>query len=214
MLNSPVTPGKQDKDARQRALIDAATLTFAEKGYDVATTREIAERARCSEGLIHRYFGSKHGLLMAILREKAANVRDVVQVSVDESDDLGAEIEALVMWSLDFMWEQRDFMRVVTGRALVDPEVGRFVGNTLNARRVQVFAERIERHRAAGRVRDDVDIETAAQALAGISYQAGFFLQVVFEMDRRNAARIAREAARAITIMIAAPQVKRTERLR
>lgn len=214
MINAQVARGKQDKEARQRALVDAATLTFAEKGFDAATTREIAERAHCSEGLIHRYFGSKHGLLMALLRDKAANVRDVVEANVAGSDDLGDEIEALLLWTLDAMWEQRDFMRVITGRAVVDPEVGRFVGNVLNARRVEIFAERIERHRAAGRVRDDADIETAAQALAGISYQAGFFLQVVFEMDRREAERIARAAARAITNMIAVPAGKRTERKR
>lgn len=206
-----MTRGKQDKDARRAAFIAAATAVFAEKGFDAATTREIAERAGCSEGLIHRYFGSKRGLLMAIMRERAENVRDVLQAGVPERDDVGEEIEALLLWSVDFMWERRDLMRVVTERAIVDPEIGRFVGNVLNERRAQAFAERLERHRALGHLRAGADIDAAAMALAGISYEAGFFLQVVFGMDRARVEHIARQAARAITGMIAAP--KRTERI-
>jgi AcrR family transcriptional regulator len=59
---APPHPGKRDKEKRQRSLIDAANAVFAEHGYDAATTRAVAERAGCSEGLIHRYFGGKRGL--------------------------------------------------------------------------------------------------------------------------------------------------------
>ncbi|MEM6636511.1 MAG: TetR family transcriptional regulator [Pseudomonadota bacterium] len=39
-----------------------ARLVFCEKGYDLATTREIADRAHVNVALINRYFGSKLGL--------------------------------------------------------------------------------------------------------------------------------------------------------
>ena len=65
----------KDKEQRQPALIDAANAVFAERGFDAATTREIAERAGCAEGLIHRYFAGKRGLLLAILEHKAPHGR-------------------------------------------------------------------------------------------------------------------------------------------
>src|SRR5947208_1285661 len=66
--------GEHGAEVRRRALVEAATAVFAEKGYDCATTREVAERSGSSEGLIHRYFGGKHGLLLAILETKADDV--------------------------------------------------------------------------------------------------------------------------------------------
>ncbi len=53
-------------------ILSAASIVFAEKGYQRATTREIAEKADVSEGLIYSYFESKDHLLLAIL-EKLAN---------------------------------------------------------------------------------------------------------------------------------------------
>ncbi len=44
-----------------------ALTVFAEKGFEKATTRGIAEAAHCSEGLIQRYFNGKKGLLLAVL---------------------------------------------------------------------------------------------------------------------------------------------------
>ena len=37
------------------------------RGYEATTNREIAARAGCAEGLIHRYFGGKSGLLFNIV---------------------------------------------------------------------------------------------------------------------------------------------------
>ncbi len=191
-----VRRGKQDKDARQAAFIEAAMAVFAEKGFDAATTREIAERAGCSEGLIHRYFGGKRGLLLAILRRKSERARDLVREGVPDSDSLHDEVRAIMLWSLDFMWEQRDFMRVTSCQGIVDPEIGRFIGSGLHAERARVIAEKLLRHRDAGRIRDDVDLDAVAQTISGMTYQSGFFLQVVFEMDHQEVRRIVREVAR------------------
>jgi AcrR family transcriptional regulator len=57
---------------RRQQIVSAASTVFAEKGYQRATTREIADQADVSEGLIYSYFESKDHLLLAIL-EKLAN---------------------------------------------------------------------------------------------------------------------------------------------
>jgi AcrR family transcriptional regulator len=53
--------------ARRGQILDAAAAVFAEKGFDRATTKEIAQAASVSEGTIYNYFDSKFGLLVGIM---------------------------------------------------------------------------------------------------------------------------------------------------
>jgi AcrR family transcriptional regulator len=191
-----VEPRKHDKDHRRQAFIDAATHVFAEKGYACATTREIAERACCSEGLIHRYFGGKRGLLLAILDNKTQAAPRLVNDGVPESDDLLEEVEQIMAWSLDHAWANRDFMRVSVAQAITDPDIGRFVGTVLNNQRVVTFRERLRRHQRAGRIDLGVDLDALAEGISGITFSAGFFQQAVFGRDRDEVRKIVAELAR------------------
>ncbi|MCA1727164.1 MAG: TetR/AcrR family transcriptional regulator [Actinobacteria bacterium] len=53
-----------------RDIVDAAEALIRERGLAAATTRAIAERAGCSEGLIYRYFPDKAAVLMAIVASR------------------------------------------------------------------------------------------------------------------------------------------------
>ncbi|MEA1676764.1 TetR/AcrR family transcriptional regulator [Nitrospirillum sp. BR 11163] len=70
--NSDSGTGRAPKRARGRqrvaALLDAATLVFAEKGYDAATMTEIASRSNTAIGSLYRFFPSKEALAEALLR--------------------------------------------------------------------------------------------------------------------------------------------------
>jgi len=58
------TPEAPRRDARgtRRMLLEAASALFAERGYERATVRDIAERAGVNQALLFRYFGSKKAL--------------------------------------------------------------------------------------------------------------------------------------------------------
>ena len=49
--------------ARQEQILEAAAIVFSTKGYERATTREIAEAADVSEGTLYNYFDNKIELL-------------------------------------------------------------------------------------------------------------------------------------------------------
>jgi AcrR family transcriptional regulator len=53
-------------DKKERILHNALTL-FANEGYNAVSTSKIARAAGVSEGLIFRHFGSKQGLLDALM---------------------------------------------------------------------------------------------------------------------------------------------------
>ena len=200
---APLQRGKHAKDQRQRALIEAATAVFAEHGYDAATTREVAERAGCSEGLIHRYFMGKHGLLLAIMQSKAAGVVEDLRSGLPERDSVEAEIEQILLWHLACLWDHRDLISVAVSRVTIDPEIGRTVGESINQQGVSLILGRLQRHREAGRIRNNVDLEAVAEVVAGIGLMLGFFGQVVFGMDRDRVQHIAIESAAALSRGIA-----------
>ncbi|CAM5243349.1 MULTISPECIES: TetR/AcrR family transcriptional regulator [Streptomyces] len=66
---SPAGERRRDAAATRRRLLDAARDLFAERGYEGATVREIAERAGANQALLFRYFGSKQGLLTEVVAQ-------------------------------------------------------------------------------------------------------------------------------------------------
>jgi AcrR family transcriptional regulator len=57
-----------DNDERRKAIVTAAVPLFARKGFAGTTTKELAEAAGISEGLLFRHFPSKKHLYGEILR--------------------------------------------------------------------------------------------------------------------------------------------------
>src|SRR2546428_9613898 len=108
---------KRNRFARERALILAAGKLFASRGYDATTTREIAACAGCAEGLIHRYFSGKAGLLLALIRFRVSQeVLDLTD-GLPLAPNLQQEILQLLDWEVEHMWRDRDFLRVIIPRA-------------------------------------------------------------------------------------------------
>jgi TetR/AcrR family transcriptional regulator len=79
---------------RRAQLLEAALNLFSEKGFDGATTREIAARAGVTEAIIFRHFPTKQALYQAVLESEfgrpdfqkwLAQVRE----AMDRSDDSG-----------------------------------------------------------------------------------------------------------------------------
>ena len=64
---------EQDEHVRTR-LLNAAVRVFDRKGYAAASVREVAELAGVTKPALYYHFGSKEGLLLAILRQAEAQV--------------------------------------------------------------------------------------------------------------------------------------------
>jgi AcrR family transcriptional regulator len=110
---------RHDAGATRRALLDAASAVFDERGFDGATTREIGERAGVDAALIARYFGHKAGLYLAVIGdERHANAL--------RPEELNA---AAVATRLLSRWDERG--RTPVARALANPEPGEQVRRQL-----------------------------------------------------------------------------------
>ena len=186
-------PRTRDRAAKESALIQAATELFALHGFERATTRTIAARAGCAEGLIHRYFNGKAGLLLAIIHSR------VSQEVVDLNDRLPLpikledEILQLVDWELERMWEDRDFLSVIIPRALVEPEVGQMLSKIGPPRHTKAIAERLKHFKQCRTLSDD-EREAIALFIGGVGFIFGFMRPVVLGQNRSEAKK------RAITL--------------
>ncbi len=199
----------KDKVGRRFALLEAATSVFAERGFEAATTREIAERAGCAEGLIHRYFAGKRGLFLAILEHKGQHAAETYLENVPEKDTVREEIEAILLFELDSKWEKRDFMRISVAEASIDPAVGAAVRDGIQARQVEFIASRLRRHQHGGRIRPDVDVVSIAYAINGLGFSVGFMNRVAFARSRAETEKIIHQAAAALARGISTEEARR-----
>ncbi len=186
---------EHNRDERRAALIGAATHIFAREGFGAARTRAIAEEAGCSEGLIHRYFGGKQGLLRAIL---AVRGEDLVRDLTDELPTAATaheEIERLLTWQIERMARGREFMSVAIGQALTDPAVGAAIGAGLGERRLAALAQRFRQLQERGLIHPGVDLEAMAEVVSAVGFALGFLQPVLLMREPADLHAMARRVA-------------------
>lgn len=195
----PVTPKrrsarKRDRAAKQEALVRAATKLFADKGYDLTTTREIAALAGCAEGLIHRYFQGKAGLLVAMMSYHAS--RDIAELNdgLPLAGSLEAEIDQLMSWEVARIWKDRDLLRACIPHALLDPKVGRFVNRVGPQRHAKAIRERLRQYKN-DEVSDD-EIDAIAQAIGALGFAFGFMHPVLLGSDGKQTPKLTSRLAK------------------
>jgi AcrR family transcriptional regulator len=67
---STLTQQRFSAEDRRHQILHVATELFASKGYEGATTREIAKRAKVNEAIIFRHFPTKDELYWAVIEAK------------------------------------------------------------------------------------------------------------------------------------------------
>ncbi len=70
------------RELRRRHLLELATALFAERGLEAASMDELASRAGVSKPVIYDQFGSKEGLLVAVIDEMGIELNDAVRTAV------------------------------------------------------------------------------------------------------------------------------------
>ena len=105
-------PRLRDREATTAALRQAAMRIFAARGYDAATTREVAQSAGVSEQLIQRYFGGKAGLLLAIMKLYAERDREAAFGIPPAGATVEEEIANFLRFHIERERQAADFARV------------------------------------------------------------------------------------------------------
>ena len=181
---------KRNRMVRERALLAAASKLFASRGYEATTTREIAARAGCAEGLIHRYFKGKAGLLLAIIRSEVSPEVVDLQERLPLASTVGDEIVQLVNWEVGRMWENREFLRVVIPRALLDPLLGQVCTAIGPLQPAKAIGERLRKFKEC-RALTDQEVDALAHIFSVLGFAVGFMRPLMLRQDRGVAKKMA-----------------------
>ena len=146
---------EEELAARRGAILSAARRAFARHGYEGATVRVLEAETGLSRGAIFHHFRDKEALFLALAEDDAARTAErvgeagLVQVmrELREKDDgwLGVQLE-------------------VRRRLRTDPTFAEHWAERQASVR-SATVDRLRRQRAAGVVRDDVDLDVLAEFL-------------------------------------------------
>jgi len=140
-----------DIPARQR-LLSAGAAVFAEKGYEGGSTRDVCARAETSNNMVHHYFGSKAGLLDAIVEQYGEHVLAVpmrlLAMPAKSRDDFVSRVEMLFVTTLEASLEHRNLLRVVMREDASPPALVDYA---------DTFVRFLDDGKQHGLVREDLD---------------------------------------------------------
>ncbi len=174
---APERPPRRRDEARalfRNAVLDAAEIVFAERGFHGARIQDIAERARIAVGTVYNHFADKDEVLSALLDERTEGLLACIQAGVLEGHaprGFRARLEARVAGMLAYVAEHRAFFAIAN-------EHGLFAGAAApSARSSARSVKRMETFRAGFRaiVEDGIasgdleafDADTLARFLGG-----------------------------------------------
>lgn len=94
-MNDPAVParprGPRPSADKRRAMLAAAVTVFGRQGVEAATTREVATVAGTTERTLFKHFGSKNGLLQAVLEAGLSATFRRPEFAALSNPDLSAE---------------------------------------------------------------------------------------------------------------------------
>src|SRR5579863_934012 len=93
-VRTPLTQAMRRADTRA-ALVDAAARLFGEDGYDAVSVDAVAEAAGRTSGAVYDHFGSKQGLLMAVLDDWAQWLVSLLAHEFERSTTLEERLRAV-----------------------------------------------------------------------------------------------------------------------
>ena len=118
-----VTPNRRGARSRE-AVLDAAARLMAEQGYEAASMAALVEEAGVPASSVYHYFGSKEGVLLAVMERGAerffAELPNFDRRIGSRQEHLRALVEA-VSGTLD---RHPDFLRILVVMAAQPPAAG------------------------------------------------------------------------------------------
>lgn len=172
--------GRQRSEARSAEILWAAAQLFARRGIAAATTREIAAAAHTTERTLFKHFGSKDGLVRAVLEEAVLShlaplsLAGLTQAIAAFGGDLQAWHRALLASRLKDLSTAPELTRLLLVELLRDPAMREAFAAQWQAAAWQPLVQLFETLQTGGRVRRDISPQRLARHF--LSLNLGYLL--------------------------------------
>jgi len=210
-------PGGDARSETQRRLIDAALGLFAERGFEGATTAQIAARAGVAEKTLFANFGSKERLYQATLEPAAIlatmmpeAIRTLTPVFDGPHDDLRELLHTVIDNRIRFARAHRREVKLLAQHLLLRPEGLLVLTGAFQERIAPHLMPLMKRLVAAGSVRDDVPpltlVRTIVTAVIGYVITSVVLLPELAWDDEREIAHLVAVLAEGLVPRVAPPR--------
>lgn len=184
LTDSKTTSGLTQTERRkqsERALVEAAISVVAESGVGALTFEVIGEKSGYSRGLVTQRFGSKRGLIDAMIDQLHAQMQSLfVARGIDKLPGL----DAILTWTDLYLREVFENERLRTyfkllAAAVADSTDLRSAFALEHDRVKELLADLIKKGQTEGNVRGDMDADAAATLIG--SLQLGISTQLLVD---------------------------------
>lgn len=146
----------EKKLSSRERIVGSALSLFAKQGITAATTKQIAEKAEVNEVTLFRQFGSKQGLLLAVLQE--VPIAEKMQAALAEITGANEPLKAYSSASLELLGRVPELVRSLIGESgQLPPENQQALGKALQQANQQTVSY----------------LQAAQHAFPGLSADAG-----------------------------------------
>ena len=186
-------------EEKRTAILEAATQTFAEKGFHAARISDVAELAGVGKGTVYLYFSSKEDLLLSILQSYVDEALVLADQMTEQGVGLKEGIEQFLERALDRIVENPALFTMMEQRVfLTDPEMQQR-GEAFFHSIIGRIVEKLEAVIRQGQIRD-YDPTIVACAIIGSLTSLQLYHALHSEREMKALLpRFTRELARFIT---------------
>ncbi|MGM9999083.1 MAG: TetR/AcrR family transcriptional regulator, partial [Candidatus Bruticola sp.] len=164
---------------RREQLLDIATNLFAKYGLDGTTTKDIAEAANVSPGLLYHYYNSKEELLVSVIRrfrEEGQGCGKSEELKACCELPLAEGLKRILVGMQNYVSKNRDLIWIVMRAAATFPSVHDLLEEFEKSDRGGMIAF-LENKIEAGEIKD-IDPFVVAKALRHIIVMSNLSAQV------------------------------------
>lgn len=190
-MSTPSRRGRPRSEDLSRRLIDSAASLFARQGVDRTSTRQVAAAAGTTERTLFQRFGSKDGLLSAVVDRAllAHSVPDSLASLGEDIRSFDGDLEAWhrrLLQSRALAWrEAGDLLRVLGAEMLRHPGLfERFVAEW-RAEAWDPLVTLFSSLQGAGRLRGDIAVTELVRHF--LSVNLSFLMEQALAADDRGA---------------------------
>lgn len=184
---TPVSiPRTTEEDTRTR-IIQAALKSFARKGYDGTTTKDLANFAKVAEGTLFRYFPNKKAILIEVATSGWIEILTDLLTELSEMGSYKAISQVMRRRMLN-MHENADLLRVCFIEAQRHPELRERIQSEVIEKMTDVAEAFFETAMNRGIYRH-MNPKIVAQVFLGMFAIAGFSTETIIDSDASPKAR-------------------------
>jgi AcrR family transcriptional regulator len=166
-LRRGVTAGARS-ERRVREILNIAREVFAEKGFEKATTSEMAQRLGVSEATIFTYFGSKRELCMEVIRGWYEEMNNDLEQEVPLVTGIRAQLHFVIRKHLKYLLEEGTGLcaLVLSEGRNVDEEFMSLIAD-LKRQYTAPFMRALSVARDSGQIRSDIPLRLMRDMVYG-----------------------------------------------